>query len=348
MIREPLIGRPEFLRTDTNPTYIIAEIGGNHGGNFDLARKQLQLAVEANVDAVKFQIYEGEKLVSSKENNERVKHYRKRELSQENVVELAGLCMDNDVDFIASVWDEDNLEWANKLVQFHKIGSGDLTAFPLIEKFVDTGKPILLSTGLSTVQEIERTVQFIESIDPKYISDNKLALLQCTSSYPTPKSEVNLNSIEYLEEKFELPIGYSDHTRGIEASYLAYLSGAQVIEMHFTDKRQGRSYRDHKLSVKKDEVIELTDRMRQADQLLGHHEKKVTNSEINSGQVHSFRRGLYAKQEIKAGKTLTSEDIISLRPEVGIPAWKYEEVIGKKIINDREKNEPISKTDLQL
>lgn len=347
MIRRPQVDYPDFLQSEKNPIYFIAEIGGNHEGDFQRAQKQLRLALEANVDAVKFQIYRGDRLVSAIENEPRNERFKNFELTKEQFEQLAETCEKHDTDFLASVWDNESISWANSFVPFHKIGSGDLTAFPLIRKMVNTNKPILLSTGLSTTGEIHRTVNFIQKIDPSYISENKLVLLQCNSAYPTPDEDANVAAVQYLEQEFGLPVGYSDHTYGTEAAYLATLAGACVLELHFTDKRGNREFRDHHISVKRDEVQSLMDRIRRAKTLHGEPTKQVTVSEKESGHVTSFRRAVYAADDLEAGATLTSENCTVLRPEHGIPAWQYDEVIGRQLTTDRNQFEPIREKDLQ-
>lgn len=347
MIREPEVNCPPFLISDRNPIYFIAEIGGNHEGDFDRARRQLNLALEAGVDAVKFQIYRGDRLVSPVENESRNERFQKFELSKSEFEELAAIAADHDTDFLASVWDAESLEWANSLVPFHKVGSGDLTAFSLIRQMVDTGKPILLSTGLSTLAEVRRTVEFIEELDPTYLRDDKLVLLQCNSMYPTPDEDVHIRAMYELESAFDLPVGYSDHTFGTEAAYLATLAGASVLELHFTDKREDREFRDHHISVKSDEVPELMDRIRRAETLLGEKKVQVTPSEEESGHVTSFRRAIYAAEGLDEGTELTEENVTVLRPEHGIPAWQYDDVLGKRLERNRKQFEPIREIDLQ-
>lgn len=347
MIREPNVDCPSFLQSEKNPVYFIAEIGGNHEGDFERALKQLDLALEANVDAVKFQIYRGDRLVSSIENKPRNERFKDFELTRDEFKQLAEICDNNDTDFLASVWNKESLSWANSLVPFHKVGSGDLTAFPLIREMVETDKPIVLSTGLSTPDEIKRTVEFIEDVDPSYTADNKLVLLQCNAAYPTPDEDANVAAMQYLEEEFKVPIGYSDHTFGSEAAYLATLHGAQVLEMHFTDKREDRSFRDHRISIKKEEVPKLIERIERAQQLLGDKQKQVTESEEESGHVVSFRRAVYANEDLESGQSLTRENVTVLRPEHGIPAWKYNNVIGQTLIRSRKKHEPIREEDLE-
>lgn len=347
MIHEPVQECPSFLKSTRNPVYFIAEIGGNHEGDFERAQKQLELALQAGVDAVKFQIYRGDRLVSPAENKSRNRRFREFELSNSEFEELATTAADHDTDFLASIWDKESLEWADPLVPFHKIGSGDLTAFPLIRQIVEIGKPILLSVGLSSLEEVGRTIDYIEELDPSYIQDNKLILLQCNSMYPTPDEDANLRGIFKLESTFNLPVGYSDHTFGTEAAYLATLAGACVLEVHFTDERGDREFRDHHISVKRDEVLEFMDRLRRAETLLGEEKVQVTPSEQDSGHVTSFRRGVYAAEDLDKGEVLTENNLTILRPEHGVPAWQYDKVIGKRLLTKRKQFEPIRESDLQ-
>ena len=304
-------------------------------------------AINAGVDAVKFQILHGDRIVSSREDPERHIHFKKFELQRKQFESLAKICMKNKVKFAASVWDRESISWVNPLVSFYKVGSGDLTAFPLIYELVKTTKPILLSTGLSTISEVHRTVDFIRKCDDRYIKDKKLVLLQCTSSYPCPDRDANLRVIETLKNEFDLPVGYSDHTFGTEAAYLAVLLGAQVIELHFTDKREGRRFRDHQISVTCGEAKELIKRIQRAKVLLGSAEKKVTFSEKKNGHVKSFRRGVYAMRNLKSGQSLSLDDLTILRPEHGIPAWRFNNVVTKSLRCSRRKHDPIRTKDIQ-
>jgi N-acetylneuraminate synthase/N,N'-diacetyllegionaminate synthase len=347
MMEKLTIDCPTFLQSSKNPIYFIAEIGGNHEGNFNRAQRQLDLAIEAGVDAVKFQIYRGDRLVSPVENESRNNRFRDFELTKDEFEKLATKANEHDIDFLASVWDKKSLEWVNPMVPFHKIGSGDLTAFPLIRQMAETGKPILLSTGLSTLEEVRRTVDFIKKIDSSYITENKLVLLQCNSMYPTPDRDAHIRAMHALEEACELPVGYSDHTFGTEAAYLATLAGACVLELHFTDKREDQDFRDHHISVKQDEVPKLMERIRRAETLLGEDKKQVTPSEKESGHVTSFRRAVYATEKLSVGDKITHENSTVLRPEHGIPAWRYDDVLGRQIVTERKQFEPIREEDIQ-
>ena len=214
-----------------NEVYIIAEIGGNHEGNFEYAKELTKLAALSGADAVKFQVYTGDSLVNKRYDPTRNKHFKKFELSKEQYIELAELCDDLDITFMASVWDIDAFSYIDKYMPIYKVGSGDMTAYNLIKKMVLTVKPIILSTGLATFNEVKSVISFIESIDQRYIENKKLALLQCTSMYPIPDSDANLNVINTYIDKFDIPIGYSDHTVGMDAIEISVAMGAKIIEI---------------------------------------------------------------------------------------------------------------------
>lgn len=313
-----------------NDIYLIAEIGGNHEGDFEYAKKLTRLAAESGADAVKFQIYTGDSLVNPKYDPNRNKHFKKFELTEQQYIELAELCNKLDIVFMASVWDTDAFDYIDSYIPIYKVGSGDLTAYNLIKKMVLTKKPIILSTGLATLDEVKSVVSFIESIDPKYIENKKLALLQCTSMYPIPDSDANLNVLKTYMNEFDIPIGYSDHTVGMCAIEIAATMGAEIIEVHFTDERKGKKFRDHKVSATKNEIIRLIKKIKKTKVLQGSFEKQPTQSEIESGHLKSFRRGVFARSDLQKGHTITKKDLVSLRPLVGTGAERYYNLIGKR------------------
>ncbi len=317
-----------------NDVYIIAEIGGNHEGDFEYAKKLTELAAESGADAVKFQIYTGDSLVNFKYDPDRNKHFKKFELSSDQYIELALLCKKLDITFMASVWDIEAFKYMDEYMPIYKVGSGDMTAYNLIEKMVKIGKPIILSTGLATFEEVKRVVEFIKSLDIKYINDKKLCILQCTSMYPIPDEDANLNVMMTYKEEFNIPFGYSDHTVGMDAIETAVSMGAQVIEVHFTDTREGKEFRDHKVSATKDEIKELIKKIKKIRTLQGSFEKKATKSEIDSGHTQSFRRGVFAKRDLIIGDIIKEDDLVTLRPLLGIGADKFYELVGKKLTSD--------------
>lgn len=321
---------------------LIAEIGGNHEGDFSYALQLTDLAINSGVDFVKFQIYSGDSLVSQVESPDRNEHFKRFELSAAQHLELVRCCEDAGVGYMASVWDMDALSWIDKHLSIYKIGSGDLTAYPMLREFASRGKPIILSTGLSTLDEVIDAVSYIQSIDSVYKSKKMLALLQCTSMYPIKNNEANLRAMDALKEATGVSVGYSDHTRGSFALLVAAARGAQVLEFHFTDDRQGKTFRDHQVSLTQDEVQELCSRLDELSELLGDGMKHPMACEVKSGHVESFRRALYSKRDLKAGETIQESDLVILRPNHGIDARRFNEVAGSLVRRDTKAFEALS------
>ena len=320
---------------------LIAEIGGNHEGNFSYAKKLTKLAISTGVDVIKFQIYSGSGLVSHVESKKRFEHFRKFELSKEQHIEIANMCKKANVIYLASVWEESSLNWIDRYLKFYKIGSGDLTAYPILSQLAKRDKPIILSTGLSTLKEIKNTIKFLRQQNKKYKQENYLALLQCTSSYPTDDREVNLNVINTLKQSTNLPVGYSHHNKGDLALITAYLMGAQILEFHFTDTRKRKTFRDHKISLNPQETKELISKIKKINLIKGKSIKKPTQNEIKSKHIQSFRRALYLNKNLKKGDIVKAEDIVSLRPMEGISSIFYEKLINKKLKVNLKKNQKL-------
>lgn len=327
--------------------YLIAEIGGNHEGNFEYAKRLTDMACKSGVDAVKFQIYTGDTLVSYVEEPERNAHFKRFELKPEEYISLAKLCLSHGVEFTASVWDMSALEWIDPYMNFYKIGSGDLTAYPILKRIVSIGKPIILSTGLSTLDEVRATVDYIQSIDNRYTNKNFLALLQCTSMYPIPDEDANLKVMDMFRKEFQLTVGYSNHTVGVDAVEIAVAMGAEIIEMHFTDTREGQSFRDHQVSFTCEEIKLLIDKIRKIKTLQGSMVKEPTKSEIEAEHVNSFRRAVYPVKDLPAGKILTEDVITVLRPNQGIDARDYAKLIGERLKKDIVELHPFSWDDME-
>ena len=311
-----------------NDVYLIAEIGGNHEGDFEYAKHLTRLAAESGVDAVKFQIYTGDTLVNPEYDPARNKHFKRFQLSDAQYIELARLCEQLGVSFMASVWDLDAIEYVDQFSTIYKIGSGDMTAYNVIRKTMETGKPIILSTGLATTNEVQDVVNFINQVDSRYIYERKLAILQCTSMYPIPDEDANLNVMRSYKQLFDLPVGYSDHTVGGDAIEVAVSMGAEIIEVHFTDCRENKEFRDHKVSLTRDEIRAFIDRVRRIKILQGSGDKMPTRSEIDNGHPRSFRRAVYVERDLPAGHVLTESDLVTLRPVEGVSAENFYDLIG--------------------
>ena len=331
---------PPFLSINKLP-FLIAEIGGNHEGDFSKAKKYLELAIESGVDCVKFQLYKADSLVNKKLSPKRHKHYKKFELLKSEHIELAKICINNKIKYNASVWDLEMLEWIDEYLDFYKIGSGDMTCWPLIEEFAKRGKPILLSTGLSNYNEVLKTIEFIREVNSDYINDNMLCVLQCTSMYPISYSDVNLNVINEFKKIKNITVGYSDHTIGDEALIAATTLGCSVLEFHFTDSRKNKEFRDHQVSLTKDEVKGLIKKVKKVKSILGTVSKKLLKIEKENKHHISFRRGIYPKTKIKKGQIIKENDLIFLRPLKGTDARNYQKVIGSTSLSDIEPLQPL-------
>jgi sialic acid synthase SpsE len=307
---------------------LIAEIGGNHEGDFDYARRLATLAIGAGVDVVKFQLYRGDTLVSPVESPDRNQHFKKFELAREQHLALADQCRDAGVRYLASVWDLEMLEWIDPCLDMYKIGSGDLTAYPVIRELARRGKPILLATGLATLREVTDAVGYLQSVNARYRDPDALALLQCTSMYPIAAADANLQAMDTLRKATGLTVGYSDHTEGTQALALAVAMGAQILEFHFTDSRDGKSFRDHKVSLTPPEVATLIREIGETRVYQGDGVKRPLDCERD--HVVSFRRAVYPARDLPAGAVLGERDLICLRPNHGIDAREYDRVVGCK------------------
>lgn len=320
---------------------LIAEIGGNHEGNFEYAKRLTQLAIETNVDYIKFQIYTGNTLVSSSESPDKHNHFKRFELSKEQHRALAKMVIEAGISYTSSVWDIDAMNWIDDFMSIYKIGSGDLTAYPVLRKVAQKGKPMILSTGLATMDEVKETVKYIQSVNPAYTSPKMLALLQCTTMYPIPSTDANLSVMGSIREETGLTVGYSDHTEGLKALVYASAMGAEVLEFHFTDVREGKKFRDHKVSLVPAEVNDLISEIKIINELKGHSVKKPVQIELDHGYETSFRRGVYPLRDIKKAEILTEENLTVLRPNHGIDARDFDLLLGKKALTNLRKHQKL-------
>ena len=219
----------------------------------------------------------------------------------------------------------------DKYIDVYKVGSGDLNNFEIIKKIVSKKKPIIISTGLSSISEITKTVNFVNKVDKNYLKKKKLALLHCNTAYPTPIEDVNLNNIQKLNDKFNIDIGYSDHTIGSEIIKIAFYLGAKIIEKHFSNTVKSKTFRDHQISLNKNGVNVFLKDINKYQSVLGCKKNNLTKSEIFQKNQYSFRRSIYAKNAIKKGEIFSQKNIICLRPfkKKGITASNYFNIIGK-------------------
>lgn len=326
---------------------LIAEIGGNHEGSFEYAQKLVALAIQTPVDYIKLQLYTGDTLVSSKEDTNRNQHFKKFELTKSQHEALIHQILNSGKKYLCSVWDLEMIEWIDPFVDCYKVGSGDLTAYPFLKRFAQGGKRIILSTGLSTMQEVEDSVRYIQEINPIYKEKGFLTLMQCTSMYPIANSDVHLNVMQSFRKKLNTNIGYSDHTIGAEALVAASMLGAEVLEFHFTDIKEGRNFRDHAVSLTVEDVNQLVKDIKRNLSFLGSEEKQPLPIEIEAGHVASFRRAVYPSRDIEAGEVLGLQNLTVLRPNKGIDAREFDKLIGRRALCKLPKHTALNWKDIQ-
>ncbi|MDA3894778.1 MAG: N-acetylneuraminate synthase family protein [Desulfobacteraceae bacterium] len=309
---------------------LIAEIGGNHEGNFEAAKKLVEKAIATGVDYVKFQLYRGDTLVSPVESPDRNRHFKNFELTRKQHIELAQMCQHGGVGYLASVWDLEMLDWIDPYLSVYKIGSGDLTAWPVIREFARRKKPIILSTGLATLDEVLQAVAQIQAIDERYRYPEWLCLLQCTAMYPITDEEANLRVMDTFKDTTGLAVGYSDHTEKDLALRTAAAMGAEVLEFHFTDSREGKVFRDHKVSLTPEEVLQLQHDLLKIKNFRGENIKIPQPTEVEQGHIGSFRRGIYLRRIVERDERIGKEDLVALRPNLGIDARDSDQLIGSR------------------
>ncbi|MBU4298539.1 N-acetylneuraminate synthase, partial [Patescibacteria group bacterium] len=301
--------------------FIIAEAGVNHNGKFDLAKKMIEVAQKSGADAVKFQTFKAENVATEtakmaeyqKKNigtrESQLKMLKKFELEYEDFKELKKYCDKKRIIFLSTPYTEDAVDFLEPLIPAYKIGSGDLTNLSFLEKIAKKKKPIILSTGMATLNEVKEAVKII-----KKQGNNKIVLLHCTTNYPCPLEEVNLRAMLTLKKEFNLPVGYSDHTLGIMVPIMAVAMGAKVIEKHFTLDRNLPGP-DHKASLEPDELKEMVVAIRNVEKAMGRSIKKPTKSEEKIKKV--VRKSIIVKIDIPAGTKITKETLIIKRPGIG-------------------------------
>lgn len=310
--------------------YIIAEVGGNHDGDLDQALSLIQVASEAGCDAVKFQTYHAEKLVHPETialpqaigYTKQYNRFKDLEFSSDQWELIIETCQELHIDFLTTPFDLETLETFKDKMKYIKIASGDLTYHKLLRAASETGKPVILSTGMSRIDEICEAARHFDL--------NMLTVCHCVSLYPCPDSEANLEVIEDLKLRFP-SVGYSDHTIGPEACLVAAGKGCSVIEKHITFD-SSRQYGDHPLSLEPQELTNMVESLHRISHMMG--SEKPSKQEDRS----KMRRGAYAKHPIKLGQVIGESDIIELRPR---KARDPHQVIGKRAKRDYEELEAI-------
>ena len=330
-------------------TIIIAEAGVNHNGSVDLAKRLIDAAAAAGVDYVKFQTFKTENLVSKSAkkadyqqknmnsgDDSQFNMLKKLELSQEQHEELIGYCKSKGVKFFSTAFDLDSLDYLSSLqLGMWKIPSGELTNYPYIKKIALNREPVILSTGMSTMDEIREAVSVLTKFG---VSLDQITVLHCNTEYPTPMADVNLKAMQTIADEFGVKVGYSDHTQGIEVSIAAVALGATMIEKHFTLDRNMEGP-DHKASLEPDELKAMVSAIRNIEIALGSSEKKVSKSEEKNRSA--ARKSIVAARNIDKDELLTEENIAIKRPGNGISPMRWEEVLGTKAIRSFKTDELI-------
>lgn len=309
-------------------TYIIAEIGVNHEGDLDTAMRLIDEASKTGTDAVKFQTFTPQNYISIVQ-PERRKRAERFAISQPDFRRLAQHAKARGLDFISTPLHMDDADFLDDLVSVFKISSGDLTFWPLLRHVAAKGKPMIISTGLGTKEEIKQALGVIEDANPGCTTSGKVLLMHCVAAYPTPDEEANLANIGWLRDNFKVPVGYSDHTFGTKACELAIALGAQILEKHFTDSRENKTFHDHFISATPEELREIVDSSRRVEVFLGTRKRVRGPSELK--MLKLMRRSLAAAVDIAAGTTVTEDMITYLRPAWGLTCDAIETIIGKPV-----------------
>ena len=328
---------------------IIAEAGVNHNGSIKIAKQLIDEAVNAGVDIIKFQTFNAEKLVSKSAkraeyqrknigdgNDSQYDMLKKLELSKENHEELITYCKEKGIRFWSTAFDFESMDYLHSLkLGLWKIPSGEITNYPFIRKISSYNEPIIMSTGMCEEKDIQNAIDVLI----KYgIKKEQITLLHCNTQYPTPYQDVNLKAMISIKETFDLPIGYSDHTLGIEVPIAAVAMGATVIEKHFTLDRNLPGP-DHKASLEPVELKAMVSAIRHIEQALGDGIKKVSDSE--RGNISVARKSIVAACSIKKGELLTENNLTVKRPGTGLSPMLWENVIGTTAIKDYEEEDLI-------
>ena len=329
-----------------NKVIIIAEAGVNHNGDIQVAKRLIDAAVDAGVDYVKFQTFKADSLVSKSAKKAEYQSInindgddsqyvmlKKLELSHENHLELMAYCSEKNIKFFSTAFDVEGVNYLNELgLTFFKIPSGEITNYPYLKAVALCGKPVVMSTGMSTAQEIKEAIEVLMKFG---IQIDKITILHCNTEYPTPMKDVNLKAMLAIQKSFGVQIGYSDHTLGIEVPIAAVALGATIIEKHFTLDRTLPGP-DHVASLEPTELKEMVLAIRNIELAMsGDGEKMPSESETKN--ITIARKSIHINKHLSKGDTITNDDIISLRPGDGISPMEWENIIGKKLNADKNK-----------
>jgi len=339
------------LAEKSNHTLIIAEAGVNHNGDLSMAKQLIECAAKAGADYVKFQTFKAEKLVSKTarkaayqisntgEENSQFEMLKKLELDASTHHLLMEHCEKHHIQFLSTAFDLGSIDFLYELkIDLFKIPSGEITNLPYLRKIASLGKPIILSTGMSTLQEVEQALTILrEGKNPD------ITVLHCNTEYPTPMEDVNLRAMNAMAKTFDVKVGYSDHTLGIEVPIAAVAMGAICIEKHFTLDRDLPGP-DHRASLEPNELTEMIKGIRNIEKALGSEIKKPSPSERKN--IFVARKSIHLKMDLPAGHILTEEDIEMKRPGDGISPMLIDQIIGKRLKKGVSKGTSLKMIDL--
>lgn len=315
------------------PCFIVAEAGVNHNGSVHIAKKLVDAAKKAGADAIKFQVFKARDVVTDnvplaayqrkniRGNLSQLRLLEKLELSGEDFCELKRYCGKKKIVFMATPHSREEVDLVARLSTAIKVGSGDLTNLPFLEHIAKKKLPIILSTGMSDIDEIEAAIETIKRYN------DELVVMHCTTSYPASYDDVNLRAMSTLKERFGTLVGYSDHTLGLIVPMAAVAMGANVIEKHLTLDRRMRGP-DHKASLEPKDFKEMVSSIRLVEKILGSKEKKPTKSEIEIARI--VRKSIVAKVDIPAGAIITKDMLAIKRPGTGIEPGHLGSVVGQR------------------
>ena len=331
-----------------NRTLIIAEAGVNHNGDLELAKQLIDVAANAGADYVKFQTFSADRIVSrsalkaeyqqqtTDASETQYEMLKRLELSHEMHLELIKHCEKQSIKFLSTGFDIESVELLVGLgIDLIKIPSGEITNLPYLRFIGSLGLPVILSSGMSTMDEIGDALKILESAG---LSRSQVTVLHCTTEYPTPMVDVNLRALNSINKTFGVIVGYSDHTVGIEVSIAAVALGASVIEKHFTLDRLLPGP-DHKASLEPNELIAMVKAIRNIEHSLGSGVKEPALSEIKN--LHIARKSIMAKQQIAKGEVLSASNLIVKRPGDGISPMRWDLLVGQIANRDYLTNEMI-------
>lgn len=328
--------------------FVIAEAGVNHNGSIELAKKLIDLAVDAGADAVKFQTFKADRLVrksaqkadyqkqTTSIHESQYDMIKKLELDENAHRVLISYCKDNEIMFLSTPFDHDSIDLLNSLeMAIFKIPSGEITNLPYLRHIGGLNKEVILSTGMANLDEVRDALKVLINAGT---SKEKITVLHATTEYPCPIDEVNLHAMHAISAAFGVKVGYSDHTQGIEVPIAAVAMGACVIEKHFTLDRTMEGP-DHKASLEPDELKAMVLAIRHVEQAIGDGVKRPSKSEMKNISV--VRKSILALRPIKAGETFSNNNLTVKRPGNGISPMRWDEIIGQKATRNFSEDELI-------